>query len=88
MLNLSQFLRKAIFYKILKNNNALEDFQRLTKQSKKMAPSMFIDKVLSRTNKLSGILLAAFAWDMETKFNQWVGIHTQLSQHHYNSQHG
>lgn len=88
MLNLNQFLRKAIFYQILKNNNALEDFQRLTKHSKKMAPSVFTDNVLSRTNHLSSILLLAFPWGKETKFNRWVDIYKQLRKHNYNSQHG
>ena len=88
MLNLNQFLRKAIFYQILKNNNALEDFQRLTKQATKMAPSKFIDNMLSGTNHLSSILLSAFPWDKDTKFSHWLDIYTQLSRHQYNSQHG
>lgn len=88
MLNLNQFLRKAIFYQILNNNNALEDFQRLTKQSKKITPSAFIDNVLSSTNHLSSILLSAFSWDMENDSNRWMDIYKQLLTHHYNSQHG
>lgn len=85
MLNLNQFLRKAIFYQILKNDNALEDFQRLTKQSKKMTPPVFIDNVLSGTNHLSSILLFAFSWDTENNSNRWVDIYAQLLNHPRNS---
>lgn len=85
MLNLNQFLRKAIFYQTLKNNNALEDFQRLTKQSEKMTPSAFIDNVLSSTNRLSIILLYAFSWDTENNYNRWGNIYAQLLNHPRNS---
>lgn len=85
MLNLNQFLRKAIFYQTLKNNNALEDFQRLTKQSKKITPSAFIDNVLSGTNRLASILLSAFSWDTENNFNRWKNIYAQLLNHPRNS---